>query len=151
MTSSVTPCSTCRRVFISKKKKPLGVDQVLDRADADVVDGPGHGDGRIPHLPADGIGHQHGRRLLDHLLVPALHRALPVEQVQHGAVGVPDHLDLDVAGGLEIALQEDLVRAEGGRRLALRRRHGLDQLAGSSRTRRMPRPPPPADALTSRG
>ena len=41
----------------------------------------------------------------------------------------PDHLDLDVAGGLEVALEEDLVRTEGGRRLALGRGHGVGQLA----------------------
>ena len=44
-------------------------------------------------------------------------------------MGVPDHLHLDVAGGRQVALQEDLVGAEGGRGLALGRRHGLGQLA----------------------
>ena len=74
-------------------------------------------------------GHEDGRRLLHDLLVPALHGALPVEQVQDGAVAVPHHLDLDVTGGLEIALQEHLVRAEGGGCLALGRGHGVGQVA----------------------
>ena len=41
MTSSVTGCSTCSRVFISRKTNVLrlGVDQALDRARAAVADG----------------------------------------------------------------------------------------------------------------
>ena len=106
------------------------VDQVLHGAGSDVADRPGDRHGGVPHLLGGSPRDDDRRRLLHHLLVPALHRALPVEQVQDGPVGVPDHLDLDVAGGVEVALQEDLVGAEGGRRLALRRRHGIGQFAG---------------------
>ena len=41
----------------------------------------------------------------------------------------PDHLHLDVPGVGQVPLHEDLVGAEGGRGLALRRRHRLGQLA----------------------
>ena len=60
-------------------------------------------------------------------------------------MGVPDHLHLDVAGGGQVPLQEDLVRAERGRRLPLRRRHGVDQLAGPAHE-----PHPPAAASGGR-
>ena len=75
------------------------------------------------------IGHQDGRCLLHHLLVAPLHGALPVEQVQDGAVCVPHDLDLDVTGSLEIPLEEHLVRAEGGGRLTLGRCHRIGELA----------------------
>ena len=65
---------------------------------------------------------------------------------------VADHLHLDVAGGLDVALQEHGAVAEGGRPPRPGGAgHGLDELVGVRRTRRMPRPPPPADALTSSG
>ena len=128
-----------------------GIDQVLHGAGARVADRPGHRHGGLPHLPAGRLGHQDGRRLLHHLLVPALDRALPVEQVQHGAVGVPDDLDLDVTGGLEVALEEHLVRTEGGRppRAGPPPRHRPVRPAHARGACRGP--PPPADALTRRG
>ena len=39
VTISVTQCSTCTRVFISRKKYSPSCEQALDRAGADVVDG----------------------------------------------------------------------------------------------------------------
>jgi hypothetical protein len=56
-----------------------------------------------------------------------------------------------VTGALDQLFQIDLVLAEGGHRLAL----GLGDLAlrsfGSERITRMPRPPPPQDALSMTG
>ena len=104
------------------------VDQELDRTDAHVVDGTRCRHGRVPHLAAGRGGHEHGRRLLDHLLVPALHRALAVEQVQHVALAVADDLDLDVARRSEVALQEHVVRAERGGSLPPCRGDGLFEL-----------------------
>ena len=77
---------------------PSGVDDELDRAGADVADRPGRGDGGLAHAGAQrrrscpGAG-----RLLDHLLVAALHRAVALEQVDAVAVAVGEDLHLDVA------------------------------------------------------
>ena len=46
-------------------------------------------------------------RLLDQLLVAALDRAVALAQVDHVAVRVGEHLDLDVARILQVALQID--------------------------------------------
>ena len=58
------------------------------------------------------------RRLLDHLLVAALQRALALTEVEDMAVGVGEHLDLDVARPLQVALGKHAAVAEGGVGLA---------------------------------
>jgi hypothetical protein len=89
-------------------------------------------------------------RLLEHLLVPALHRAVALAQVHHMALGVGEHLDLDVARARDIALDQHVVVAEAGQGLALAAgQRGVEVLGRS--TRRMPLPPPPALALISTG
>jgi hypothetical protein len=75
----------------------VAVDQVLDGAETPVVHRPGCRDGGRPHARSRLGRHQGGWGLLDHLLVPALHRALTIEEVQHRAVLVADDLHLDVA------------------------------------------------------
>jgi hypothetical protein len=59
------------------------------------------------------------RRLLEHLLVAALDRAVAVEQVHDVALAVAEHLDLDVPRLLEVLLQVHLGIAERGARLLL--------------------------------
>src|SRR6185369_13897331 len=93
-----------------------------------VADGPGRRDrGRAHFAPFFGI--QTGRRsFLEHLLMPALHRAVALEKVDHIALRVAEDLDLDVARSFEIALDEHPVVAERGFRLsprALQRRTKL--------------------------
>ena len=90
-------------------------------------------------------------RLLDELLVTALDRAVALAEMDDVAVRVGEHLHLDVARIVEVAL--DVHRGVGEVRLALAPR--------ASRTRARPRPrdasdpkpfpPPPADALTAIG
>src|SRR6185437_7552428 len=46
-------------------------------------------------------------RLLDHLLVAALDRAVALAQMDHVAVAVGQDLDLDVAGVVQVALEVD--------------------------------------------
>ena len=53
-------------------------------------------------------------RLLDHLLVAALQRAVAVAERHHAAVAVADDLDLDVAGPLDQPLEEHAAGAEPG-------------------------------------
>ena len=52
-------------------------------------------------------------RLLEHLLVAALGRAVALEEVDDVAVGVGEDLHLDVAAGLDVLLDQHGVVAEG--------------------------------------
>ena len=87
----------------------VGVHQELDRAGADIVGGAadlerGLAQGRAAFLVEVGSG-----RALDHLLVPALDRAVALEQVDQVAVGVAQELDLDVPRAADQLLEVDLV------------------------------------------
>ena len=96
------------------------VEEELDGARTGVADLRGQRDGRGgdrgPLLLAD----RGGRGLLQHLLVPALGRAVALEEVHHVAVGVAHDLHLDVAARLDVLLDEHGVVAERRARLALR-------------------------------
>ena len=72
----------------------------------------------LAHGLALGVGEQGRGGLLHHLLVPALQAALTFAQVQDVAVGVGQHLDLDVAGPLDQLLHQQGRVAEGGQGLA---------------------------------
>ena len=58
---SVTQCSTCTRVFISRKKYSPSWQQALDRARADVVDGPGGVDADLADALAQRLVDGRGR------------------------------------------------------------------------------------------
>ena len=86
----------------------------LDGAGAGVVDA-GDGVGADAADPRAGAGVDHRRgRLLEHLLVAALQRAVALAEVDGTALAVAEDLDLDVARGGEVLLEVDLVVAEGG-------------------------------------
>ena len=104
-------------------------EEELDRAGADVADGGGHGEGGLAEAVAQAGVDGHRGGLFDQLLVAALDRALALEQVDHVAGCVGQELDLDMAGGLQPALEEHLVAAEGARGLAAGRLDGGGQVA----------------------
>jgi hypothetical protein len=60
--------------------------------------------------------------------VAALHRAVALEQIHVVAVGVAEHLDLDVARAGEVFLDQHVVGAEAGRRLALARGQRVEEV-----------------------
>ena len=91
----------------------LGIHQELDRAGAHVVRRPGEAHRRVAQRLALGLAQIGSRRALDHLLVAALHRAVPLKQVDDVAVPVAEDLHLDVAGALDQLLEIDLALAEG--------------------------------------
>ena len=71
-----------------------------------------------------------GRRaLFDHLLVPALHRALALEQMHDVSVMVGENLHLDVARPLDEPLDVERAVAERGHRLAPRALHRVRDVA----------------------
>ena len=105
-------------------------DDELDGARAGVAAGPGGRAGGGAHRRALPGRQQRRRRLLDDLLVPALQRALALAEVDHAAVLVGQHLDLDVPGSRDQALDEQGVVAERAARLAPGRGHGAGEVAG---------------------
>src|SRR5205807_9687547 len=89
---------------------PAGTgEQALDRARADVL----HGARRLDADRADALAQRRvddplwRRGLLDQLLVAALDRAVALAQVDDVPVAVGEHLHLDVARVLEVALEVD--------------------------------------------
>ena len=106
------------RVHLQEEVLPV-LEQALDRAGADVVDGARRVDAdladRLAHRLVDG----RGRRLLDQLLVAALDRAVALAEVDDVAVAVGEDLDLDVARVGQVALEVD--GAVGEELLALAR------------------------------
>ena len=95
----------------------LGGDE-LHRAGAVVAHGSRQRDRLLAHgLARLGIEQRRGR-LLDHLLIAALDRALALAEVEDVAVLVAEHLDLDVARVLDELLDEHAIVAEA--RLGLR-------------------------------
>ena len=105
----------------------------LDRAGAAVADRGGRVGGDL----ADPLAHLgvdvRARRLLDHLLVTALDRAVALAEVDHVAVPVGEHLDLDVARVLEVALDVDAVVGEELLAFAGRALEGLLEVVGGHR------------------
>ena len=93
------------------------VDKELHRAGVDVADRARerHGVGADP-LPQFRIQVRRGRQF-HHLLMPALHRAVTVEQVDHVARGVREDLHLDVPRVDHRLLQVHRGVTERGRRL----------------------------------
>src|SRR5262249_58897859 len=72
-----------------------------------------------------------GRRLLEHLLVPALNRALAFAEREHGPLPVGEQLDLDVTRALQVALEEHAVVSKAGAGLAPRSLDGLRELVAA--------------------
>ncbi len=108
-------------VHLQEIEGAVGAQQELDGAGAAIADGAGGRDGGCSHVPAQ-VGRHGGRgRLLDHLLVAALHRAVAFAEMDDVAVGVGEDLDLDVACVDHGFLEDQLARAEGALGLGPRR------------------------------
>ena len=107
------------------------VEHELGRACAPVADRPRERDRRVAHLHAERRVERGRRRLLEHLLVAALDRALPLAERDDVAVRIREQLDLDVTRPLDVALGEDRAVPERRLGLAARRRPGLLELGGT--------------------
>ncbi|CDZ89351.1 Choline dehydrogenase [Rhodococcus ruber] len=103
----------------------VALDQVLDRAGAVVAGLAADGLGGLVDAAALLVGQERRGGLLDELLEAALQRAVAGAGDDDVAVLVGDDLRLDVAGLVEVLLDEALAAAEGGDGLAGR---GLEQL-----------------------
>ena len=92
----------------------------LHGAGAAVVDGPRRGDRGLAHGCAHRRGHARCRGFLDDLLVAALQRAVPLEEVYRVAMRIGEHLDLDMARPRDPALDQHPIVAEARAGLASR-------------------------------
>jgi hypothetical protein len=120
------------------------VGDEFHRAGIHIADRPRRRNRGVAHFAAALSRHSRCRRLLEDLLMTALHRAVALEQIHAMPLRVRKHLHLDVPRTGEILLDQHPVIAERGGRFALRR---------SERIGKIPRLPdhPHALAAASRG
>ena len=152
LTSSVTPCSTCSRVFISRNQyPPVGVEQELDRRRVVEADRPGARGARSRPAPR-ALGVDRRRRASPR---PASGGGAgpsnPARPARQAAVAVAQQLHLDVAGALDQPLERTPSRRRRPPAPRGRPRQRRPPARPRSSTRRMPRPPPPAAAFSSSG
>ena len=146
VTISVTGCSTWSRVFTSRNaySPVVGVDDELDGAGRPVADRGGRARPRTAASAARvAAGEVRRRRLLDHLLVAALQRAVALAERDDLAAPVAEDLHLDVAGRDDEPLEEAHVVAEVAAPRAGSRARTRRRARPASSQRRMPMPPPP--------
>ena len=89
-----------------------GVSDELDRTRTDISDRLRRLHCRRAERLTRHFVHTRGRRFLDHLLVTALERTIPLEQMDDIAMGVAEHLHLDMARAQNIFLDQHPVIAE---------------------------------------
>ena len=128
-----------------EEEEVVSVEDELDRARALVPDRTAEGDRGVEHRLSNTGRETRRGRFLEHLLVPALDRAVALAQRDDVAVRVGEKLHLDVAGPLEIALAVERPVPERALRLALGSGEGLVELG-----RRTDDPHPSAAAARSR-
>ena len=138
------------RVHLDEVERAV-LEQELEGADAVVADLPAGLGAALADLGDQSAGRSRRRRLLEHLLVAALQRAVAAAEPERVAVCVGEHLDLDMARVAEELLDVDLRVAEGAARFLPGQRQRVQQCRSSRSTTRMPRPPPPPAALRMTG
>ena len=112
------------RVHLEEVELPLAIHEELHRPRVDVAHGGGEPARRLAHAaPHVGL-HERRRALLHQLLVAALDGALALPEMHDGAVGVGEHLDLDVPRLRDVPLDVDGGVAEGRPRLRARGAQG---------------------------
>src|SRR6202521_1571435 len=104
------------RVHFHEVERLVFVEQHLDRAGADVVDGLCALYRCVTHSVAQILVERNTWGLLDELLMTPLYRAVALAQVDDVAVPVAHDLELDVPRALEIFLDVHLTVAERGKR-----------------------------------
>ena len=116
------------RVHLQEVEIAVAVDDELHRAGGAVADRPGQRHGLRAHRLPRRLVEKRARRLLDHLLMAALDRAFALAEEHDVAVRVAQHLDLDMAGLLDVFLDEDAAVAKARLRLAGRGAKALRDL-----------------------
>ena len=120
------------RVHLDEEKvAALDVEQKLHRAGIAIAHGAAEPHRRVADPRPQLLGERDARRDLDDLLVPALHRTVALPEMNESALAIAEDLDLDVFGARDVALEEHVRVAEGGRRLPLGFLELGGQLAGA--------------------
>src|SRR5271163_864314 len=122
-------------VHLDKIKLAAAGQQEFHRADVRIADYFGRAHCSLAHLLAQTRRQNRARRLLDHLLMAPLNRAVALAEVNRRAMQIGQNLKLDVTRTLEIFLQVHLARAERRLGFTLRQREQPRQLvavAGNS-------------------
>ena len=139
------------RVHLEEEELARGREQELDGTGVLVADRLARGDGGLADRLAERRADGRARRLLDDLLVAALDRALALVEVDDAPVRSRRRSAPRRGGRLRGSARGTPCaspKAESASRPAAAIASGS---AVASRTTRMPRPPPPADAFTSSG
>ena len=89
------------------------VGDEFDGAGAHVIDRARGGDRGLADLAAQVRAHARRRRLLDHLLMPPLQRAIALAEMDGVAMLVAEHLEFDVARACDVLLDQHAGVAEG--------------------------------------
>ena len=103
------------RIHLHKIKPPTGLNNKFNRARTNIIHCPRGRDRGVSHRTAALLSHAWGRRLFDHLLMAALHRAIALKQVHAVALRITKHLNLDMTRLLHITLDQHavIVKARG--------------------------------------
>jgi hypothetical protein len=120
------------------------------RARPDIADSARGSDGSLAHRLATRRIHAPRRRLFQNLLMPALDRAIALEQGNRVSVRIGEDLNFDVTRAREILLINTRSSPKEATASGFASSIALCRLSAES-TIRMPLPPPPADALISTG
>ena len=116
------------RVHLEKIEIPGLVQQELASTGVDVARGPRHSHRAFAHSASQVARYGHARRLFDHLLMPALHRAFTLAERDHLPVGVGEDLDFHVTRPGNELLQIDGIVAEGALGFSSRRIEGTGEI-----------------------
>src|SRR6185437_5882514 len=106
----------------------LGIQKELERTRADVADVARERHGGPAHPVAQRRVEGGAGALLDQLLVPPLHRAVPLPEVRHLAEAITDYLDLDMPWAVQVFLDVDRAVSERRQCLVLRQPEELGKL-----------------------
>ncbi|KPB21503.1 Uncharacterized protein AC518_4386 [Pseudomonas syringae pv. syringae] len=88
------------------------VEDELDRPGAAIIDCPGEFDSRCAEFFGHAVRQVRGRGFFQHFLIAPLHRAVAYAKRQHLALTVAEHLHFQVAGALDVFLDEHTRVAE---------------------------------------
>jgi hypothetical protein len=107
-------------VHLQEEDVAAVVEEELARAGADVADGPAEGQRRVGEPSPRRRADCRRRGLLEDLLVPSLDRTVALAEMNAGAMGIEEELDLDVTRPFEEPLEDQPLVAEGSERLPAR-------------------------------
>ena len=94
-------------IHLQKIEIHIRVSNKLHRTRRLIVHSFGQRTTLLTHLLASSFIKKRRRRLLNHLLMTALNRALPLTQINHIAIAIGHHLNFNMAGLLNIFLNKD--------------------------------------------